>query len=183
MTFVVKELKRHFVCPIKKNRQIAVSLEDKLAGHWQSVSSLGIKSHEVREVWLKGIPFPVVLTKQVFRNKDDKTMGILYLVSDNKMLDNQQLSTIYHKRWKVEEAHKSLKQNASLEKSPTKIKRTQKNHIFASFVAFVKLEKLKIKQKCNHFALKSKIYITAIKSAMKQLIAMKENDDFKFLQI
>ncbi len=75
------------------------------------------------------------------------------------------------------------KQNASLEKSPTKIKRTQKNHIFASFIAFVKLEKLKIKQKCNHFALKSKIYITAIKSAMKQLIAMKENDDLKFLQI
>ena len=33
------------------------------------------------------------------------------------------------------------------------------------------------------FCFEIKIYITAIKSAMKQLIAMKENDDLKFLQI
>jgi hypothetical protein len=43
----------------------------------------------------------------------------------------------YQKRWKVEEDHKSLKHNAALAKSPTKLPHTQHNHIFASIVGFL----------------------------------------------
>jgi hypothetical protein len=39
--------------------------------------------------------------------------------------------TSYRKRWNVEPYHKSLKQNASLEKSPTHTVVTQTNHFFA----------------------------------------------------
>lgn len=174
MEFVVGDLKRHFVSAIKENRLVALSLEDKLAGKWQQVSSLDIEPGTVREVWIKGVSFPVILAKQVFTNTDETT-GVLYLVSDDITLTYEQITTIYKKRWKVEESHKSLKQNASLEKSPTKMEKTQLNHIFASFVAYVKLEQLKLKNRLNHFALKSKIYISAIKNAMQELLRLQNN--------
>ena len=72
---------------------------------------------------------------------------------------------------------KSLKQNASLAKSPTRTVRTQTTHLFASLLAYaqhllstsVKLEKMKFVHKLNHLALKSKLYLAAIKMAWKQL--------------
>ena len=73
--------------------------------------------------------------------------------------------TIYKKRWKVEEFHKSLKQNASLEKSPTKTARTQSNHFFASMCAYVKLEILRCRKNLNHFALKARLYYNCLKSS------------------
>jgi hypothetical protein len=69
----------------------------------------------------------------------------------------------------VEEYHKSLKQNASLAKSPARTVTTQSNHLFASLVADVKLEKLKFTHKLNHFALKAKIYLAASKAAWIEL--------------
>jgi len=70
--------------------------------------------------------------------------------------------------------HKSIKQNASLEKSPTKVTRSQKNHIFASIVAYCKLEFLKQTTSLNHFALKYKLLIKANQSAFQELQKLRE---------
>jgi hypothetical protein len=74
--------------------------------------------------------------------------------------------------------HRGLSQiyqtEASLEKSPTRTETTKRNHLFASLCAYVKLERLKIKTKLNHFALKSKLYLSAIKSALLYLVKLKE---------
>ena len=67
-----------------------------------------------------------------------------------------------------------LKQNSSLENSPTHVKKTQQNHFFASIYAFVKLECLKIKNSMNHFAIKTRLYINALKASMKELHTMSE---------
>jgi len=69
----------------------------------------------------------------------------------------------------VEPYHKSLKQNASLEKSPTQTVTTQTNHLFASLWAYIKLEWLRKATNLNHFALKSKLYVTALHSAFVAL--------------
>jgi hypothetical protein len=45
--------------------------------------------------------------------------------------------TSYRKRWNVEPYHKSLKQNASLEKSPTHTVVTQTNHFFAALCGYI----------------------------------------------
>jgi len=90
-------------------------------------------------------------------------------VSSDVTLDYEQLTTIYQRRWKVEEYHKSLKSNASLAKSPTKTIRTQSNHCFASIYAFVKLERLKMSTKMNHFALRSRMYLKAVRAAFGEL--------------
>ncbi|MDQ3750765.1 MAG: IS701 family transposase, partial [Acidobacteriota bacterium] len=65
--------------------------------------------------------------------------------------------------------HKSLKQNVSLEKSPTQTMTTQTNHFFAALCGYIKLERLKIKTEQNHFALKSKLYLKALLSAFQTL--------------
>ncbi len=69
----------------------------------------------------------------------------------------------------MEPYHKSLKQNASLEKSPTQTVVTQTNHFFAALCGYIKLELLKGDTRLNHFALKSKLYLRAIQSAYTAL--------------
>ena len=73
---------------------------------------------------------------------------------------------------RMEKFHKSLKSNASLEKSPTRVKRTQQNHFFAAIYAFVKLEQLKMKKSMNHFAIKARLYMNALKASFQELRAI-----------
>jgi len=173
MMFVKKNIERDFVMPLKSNRKVALSLEDKLNGRYQVLSTVQIELNTVRKIYLEGVDFPLLLVKQVFTNADGST-GILYLATSDQTLDYELITTIYQKRWKVEEYHKSLKQNASLEKSPTKTLVTQSNHFFASLFAYYKLEMLKMASNLNHFAIKSKIYLKALYSAFKELEKLKK---------
>jgi hypothetical protein len=125
----------------------------------------------VAKVYLDQVAFPLLLVKQVFKNEDGAE-GVLYLVGSDPKLDYAQLTTIYQRRWKVEEYHKSLKVNAALAKSPTKTIRTQSNHVFSSIYAFFKLERMKIAQKMNHFALRSRLCVKAVQAAFKELQAL-----------
>ena len=118
---------------------------------------------------MKAIFISPPLTQGVFTNEDGTT-GCLYLVSSDPTATSDQLETNYQKRWKVEEYHKSIKQNASLEKSPT---RTQTTHLFAALWAFVKLERLKQATAKNHFVLKTKLYMQALTSAFEELQRLK----------
>ena len=114
----------------------------------------------------------MTLHRQVFTNKDGST-GILYLACSDFDCDLSHLEAIYQKRWKVEVFHKTLNSNTGLAKSPTKSIRTQSNHIFMSIYAAFQLECLKLRHKMNHFALRSCIYVTALKQAMCELHLLK----------
>lgn len=172
MMFVVQTLKKHFVMPLKENRKVALSLADKQQGQYQAVSQLDLPAGTTRQVWLEAVDFPVLLVKQVFTNEDGST-GVLYLVTSDLTLRYDQITALYKRRWRVEVYHKSLKQNASLEKSPTRTETTQRNHFYGSLCAYIKLESLKLKTGLNHFALKSKIYLSALQSAYAALVKLK----------
>jgi hypothetical protein len=121
------------------------------------------------KVWIKDLEFPVKIFKQVFTNKDG-TSGQRFLVTNELTLTDKQFRTLYKKRWSVveplvREYHKSLKQNASIGNSPAHTERTQSNHIFASILGYVKLEKLKQATNLNHFAMKAKIYMASMMTA------------------
>ena len=135
----INKLGKKFIIGIKSNRTVALSGKDKKSGKFKQVSSLDMRDGESKKVWLKGVPFEVVLVKKVFTNEDG-SIGILYLASNDIEHDAAYLYQIYQRRWRIEEYHKSIKENASLAKSPTKRVRSQANHIFASKVAFCKLE-------------------------------------------
>lgn len=168
MMFVKHELERDFVMPLKTNRKIALSLEDKKQGRYVRVDTLDIEPDTVLTIYLEGVDFPLHLVKQVFTNGDG-SIGIRYLVTSDLDLTYDETTTIYGKRWNVEPYHKSLKQNASLSKSPTKTVTTQSNHFFAALCAYIKLEMLKVATKTNHFALKAKLYVNALRSAFQTL--------------
>jgi len=168
MKFVKNELKRDFIMPLKTNRNVALSVEDKKQGRYVRVDSLDIEPDTVMTIYLEKVPFPIHLVKQVFTNADG-SIGILYLVTSDLDLTYDGITTIYKKRWNVEPYHKSLKQNASLSKSPTRTVTTQSNHFFASLCAYIKLEMLKVATKTNHFALKAKLYLSALRTAFQAL--------------
>lgn len=171
MMFVKRGLKRDFVMPIKSNRKVALSLADKQQGRYHRVDELVLEENTVHEVYLESVDFPLLLVKQVFTNEDG-SCGILYLVTSDLTLSFDDITTIYRKRWHVEPYHKSLKQNASLEKSPTQTVVSQTNHFFAALCAYLKLEWLKSSTKLNHFAIKAKLYLTALKTAFDTLATL-----------
>lgn len=168
MNYVKNTLKKEFVMPLKSNRKVVLSASDKQNGRYQSVDMLNLEPMKPVTVYLEGVEFALQLVKQVFTNEDGST-GNLYLVTSDTTLDGNGMTTIYQKRWNVESYHKSLKQNASLEKSPTQTVATQTNHFFAALCGFLKLELLKCDTKLNHFALRSKLYLRAIHSAYAAL--------------
>jgi hypothetical protein len=168
MVNIKKKLSKEFIMPIKTNRKIAMSREDKIYEKYVTVSSLELKENAVYKIYLEDVPFVLYLAKQVFKNEDNSE-GILYLVTSDNTITYEEITGLYQKRWKIEVYHKSLKKNASLCKSPARMVRTQSNHIFASIFSFYKLECLSMKTKLNHFAIKANIYEKAVKVAYEEL--------------
>ena len=169
MDHIKRKLEKEFIMPLKSNRKVALSSEEtKRRGLYERVALLELEPNTTREVYLEQVGFPLLLAKQVFNNEDG-TEGVLYLVSSDVTLDYECMTTIYQRRWKVEEYHKSLKSNASLAKSPTKTIRTQSNHVFASIWALVKLERMKLATSMNHFALRSRLCVKAVQAAFQEL--------------
>lgn len=169
MMFVKHHLKKEFVMPLKENRKVALSEEDKRRGRYVTLSTLSLAVGVTQQIWLEAVDFPVLLTKEVFTHEDG-TVGVRQLVTSDVRLTFDQVINLYQRRWSIEVYHKSLKQNASLEKSPTRTETTQRNHLFASLCAYVKLESLKLKTGVSHFTLKSKIYLSALKAAYAELV-------------
>ena len=168
MRFIKQDLGKDFIMPLKANRKVTLSQHAKRNGQWVRIDQVTLEANTATEIYLESVDFPLVLIKQVFANEDGST-GVQYLVSSDTTLSGDEIPTLYRKRWNVEPYHKSLKQNASLEKSPTQTVTTQTNHLFASLWAYIKLEWLRKATTLNHFALKSKLYIVALQSAFAAL--------------
>jgi len=173
MEFIHYDLKKFFMFGLKANRLIAFSEEERKKGRYQSLNALNFKDGEKRVVWLKDIAFPVALMTKIFKNEDGST-GVLHIVTNDLDSDADRIYEVYQKRWRIEEYHKSIKQNTSLERSPTKVVRSQKNHIFASIIAYCKLEFLRIRTSLNHFALKYKLILRANQAAFGELKKLRE---------
>lgn len=172
MCFIKETLKKEFICGIKSNRLIALGEEDHQAKRFTRIEDLPWSEETAFTGWLKDVPFPVRLVRQVFTNKDGST-GILYLASSDTTMTRNAILTTYQKRWPVEVFHKSLKQNAALGKAPLRRVTTQNNHVFAALYAVFKLECLKMKQHLNHFALRAHLYLKAIRVAFDELQVLK----------
>ena len=168
LSFIHHTLQKLFVLGIKSNRTVALSADDVKDGKFTQVRQLELEKDKTYAIWLKGQDFPMKIIKKVFKNENGTT-GVLYLISNDMHSDADHLYEVYQKRWRIEEYHKSIKQNESLEKSPTKKVKTQSNHVFASLIAYCKLEMLKIKTKLNHFAIKYKLILRANQIAMQEL--------------
>lgn len=177
MRFIHKELKKMFVVSLKTNRTVALSIEDQKAGNYVSIESLELK--EATEIYLEGLDFPLLICKKILKDQEDKEVAI-YLITNDLSLDADKMLEIYRKRWNIETFYKSMKSNCSYSKSPTHTVRTQSNHILCSVYAVFKFEMIRLNTNLNHFALKSKIYLKAMKTAMAELWEFKKLDNFNY---
>ena len=166
-------LKHHFLFALESSRTVCLSEMARSQGQFQALDALTFPDKGALTVYLRSVKQAVRVVKQLFTNKDG-SQGTLYLVSSDTSLDYEQMTTIYpggepQRRWKIEEYHKSLKQNASMGKSPTKTPDTQANHFYASMLAYIKLEALKIKYAIGHFRLKAQLYLVGLKAMHQEL--------------
>ncbi len=168
MHFVKLDLDKEFIMGLKGNRKVALSEADKAAGQYQRIDQLDLPEGTTQIIYLEGVLFPLQVVRQVFTNEDGST-GVRYLVTCDLTLNADQIITIYQRRWKVEEYHRSLKQNAALAQSPTRTETTQTNHFVAALWSFVKIELLKVRTNKNHYQLKSQLYLSALQQAFQQL--------------
>jgi SRSO17 transposase len=171
---MINNAQKKYIVPLKSNRKIALSYKDKLQGKWLKLDTLDeITNQQIEnnptEVWLEGLDHKVHLIKQVFTNQDG-TQGIQFLITNDYELSKDDTVSHYQKRWQVEEYHKSIKSNLGLAKSPTKTITTQINHFFCSVYSYLQLEFLTKSTKItNHFQLKSKLYLLALKKSFEEL--------------
>ena len=172
LQFIRNSLEKHFVIAIKSNRTVALSYEDKREGRFARIDAQNLAEHKPVQAYIKGLDFPVLLLRQVFTNKDGST-GEMFIACSDLTCDGETIETIYQKRWKVETFHKTLKSNAALSKSPTRRVRTQSNHCFMAIYAAAQLEGLRVKHHLNHFALRSRLYLKAIRYAFQELQILK----------
>jgi hypothetical protein len=167
---------KKFVFALKTNRLAKLKIGDKIMD-CQAIGSLDLQEGSCYDAFLKGLEeIPVRLVKQVFKD-GDSAHGVLYLVTNDLTLDFSSLTGLYQRRWRVEEYHKSLKSNLGLAKSPTSVSKTQENHIFLCLLAYVKLESISVGYKMNHFAMKTRIYLMALKTCYSELQKLKDETE------
>ena len=147
LKFITRKCEWHFICNLKSNRQICVR-----QGNYIPVSDLEFTEKQVRKVWLKEYGY-VLVCKLVDKNGD-----ITYLATSNLSLTDYDKFINHHDhRWMIEEFHRGIKQTTGIEKCYSVKASSQKTHIFASFVAFIKLETIRVKEQISWYEQKSAI--------------------------
>jgi hypothetical protein len=96
MRFIEKKGKA-FIFEINDNRLAAASGQEREKGHFARIDRMEIPDGEPVSVYLKDLRFPVILYKQVFKNRDGST-GVRYLVTNDKTTDSDRFKTLYKKR-------------------------------------------------------------------------------------
>ena len=135
-----------FICNLKSNRIVSC---DRVH---ISISDLSLSNKQVRKVWLKGFG-QILVCKVVATNGD-----ITYLATnDLSLTDYGEFTGHFQQRWNVEEFHRGLKQTTGIEKCYSTKAQSQKTHIFASFVAFVRLEAVRISESISWYEQKASI--------------------------
>jgi len=101
---LVRQLGHHFVFALESSRTVALSAEARAKGQFHAGKSLAFPDEQPLRVYLRSVQEAVLVTRQVVINKDG-SQGTLYLVSSDPDLTQTPLTTIYQRRWKVEEYH------------------------------------------------------------------------------
>lgn len=131
----IEKLKWKFIFGLKENRKVSL-----IKNIYISVSDLDWNKTLVQKVWLKEFGF-VMVAKIVIKDDD-----IRYAVTDDlSITDIETFKQHMDHRWNIETFHRGIKQTTGIEKCYLIKEVSQRNHIFASFLAFVKLERMRLK--------------------------------------
>lgn len=134
---VIRDHGWHWITNLKRNRLVSPT-----HGIYLAVSDLDLDDGTVKHVWLKGYGMVVIA-------KLDIGHGVIrYLASDDMIFLESGYAALkdhWDKRWKIEEFHEGLKQTTGVGNCSAQRAHAQRIHIFASMVAFLKLEAIRQK--------------------------------------
>lgn len=154
----VQEKNWRFIGDIQSNRNVSPA---DTKGTWIKVSELEFADKEVKKVWLKNFG-PVLVCKRILKNGD-----IRYLITNDLELTNfDNLVSHSKNRWSIETMHRGLKQVCGLERSYMRKATAQINHIFCSFVAFIKLELRRFKNNISWYQQKWDIVRDSVRNRL-----------------
>lgn len=135
-----------FICGLKSNRIISCNRIQ------MAISDLPLADKQVRKVWLKA--FGQVLVCKVEATNGD----ITYLATNNlSLIDYNEFTGHFQQRWNIEEFHRGIKQTTGIEKCYSTKAHSQRTHIFAAFVAFIRLEAVRISEHVSWYEQKASI--------------------------
>ena len=185
LNIIKHDLHKEFIAALKCNQKVKL-LESKelMQGvrhdkkGFVQIELLALQAGKAYLARVEGVKGDVLLTRQVFQNEDG-SQGVLFLVASESGLTGEAVNAGYHLRWQVEEQHKSGKQNVMMGKGTASWVFGRLNHIFCAFVALVKLEQLRLKCKLNHFALKERLYLSALRASMECLSELRASNEFR----
>jgi len=145
LKLITRTFNWNFICNLKSNRKVSV-----YQGTYIPIADLDLAEKQVRKVWLKEYGF-ILVCKIV-----DKDGDITYLAtSDLTLLHYDDFIAHFQHRWKIEEFHRGIKQTTGIEKCYSTLASSQKTHIFASFIAFIKLEVRRLKEHISWYEQKA----------------------------
>ena len=147
MKFVDK-LGWKFIFGMKENRLVNIT-----KGVYVKISDLDWTKTLVQKVWLKDFGYTLV-TKIVLK---DET--IRYVVTNDLDLTSfKKLKAHNDKRWTVETFHRGIKQTTGIEKCYSTLASSQKTHIYACYLAFIKLEFTRIQTSKSWYEQKNELH-------------------------
>ena len=143
----IREKEWHFITMLKSNRLVNPNQDTTLA-----IQDLELADKQVRQVWLRG--FGLVLVCALIDKDGDRTF---IATSDLSLTEYGDFTNHFDHRWKIEEFHRGIKQTANIERCESIKATSQRTHIFSSFIAFVKLERERLKSGISWYEQKAMI--------------------------
>lgn len=91
-----------------------------------------------------------------------------YIGTNDLHLTQKDARSAAAQRWKIEEYHRGLKQTTGIEMCQSRIKRSQRTHIFCSILSFLALEKKRLEDNISWYEAKRQIISDALFAYLKQ---------------
>lgn len=146
-----------WITNLKSNRQISTK-----KGTYQAISDLELAEEQVKLVWLKEYGM-VLVCKLVDQDGD-----IMYLATnDLGLTDWEAYKDHWQARWQIEQMHRGIKQTTGIAKNYAIKVAPQKNHVFAAYVAFVRLERERRKTGVSWYEQKARIVRSATQGYLR----------------
>lgn len=131
----IRECGWYFITNLKSNRLVS-----EVKGVYKPISDLDFTETPVKQVWLKDFGYISVCVK-IIKNGDCTYLA----TNDVTLVDHDTYIDHHDMRWKIEEFHRGLKQTTGVEGCYSTKATSQRTHIFAAVLTFLKLEKERIR--------------------------------------
>lgn len=156
-----------FYTTIKENRNISLSPDDPYTAvahyAWNDIDpTLGV------HIKLKELPFKVWLFKVVAKNGD-----IDWIIT-NDPDHNHDPDLVIRKngiRWRIEELHRELKQNALIDRCQARTSRAQRNHIACAYRAVIQLRYISKISGLNPYKIKEVLRQDALSHLVRHVMS------------